>query len=83
MFLLTKCINYIKIRPVDVVRGLGRCVCYNADLLCVGVCRQSSCELVIEHPTQGNFAVVCHWNLPYKRMWLSYIQFQKTTKIFC
>uniref|UniRef100_K1R950 Uncharacterized protein n=1 Tax=Magallana gigas TaxID=29159 RepID=K1R950_MAGGI len=35
------------------VKGLGQCVCYNADFLCVGVCKQSSCELVIEHPTQA------------------------------
>lgn len=42
----------IMISPVDMVKGLGQCVCYNADFLCVGVCKQSSCELVIEHPTQ-------------------------------
>lgn len=61
MYLLTNCINYyMKISPVDMVKGLGQCVCYNADFLCVGVCKQSSCELVIEHPTQGIFSrVIC------------------------
>lgn len=68
MYLLTNCINYyMKISPVDMVKGLGQCVCYNADFLCVGVCKQSSCELVIEHPTQGIFASTS-WT--YHRMWL-------------
>ncbi|XP_061173417.1 uncharacterized protein LOC133182585 [Saccostrea echinata] len=41
----------ILIRPVDLVMGLGQCICYNANGICVGGCKQSSCTIVTVSPS--------------------------------
>ncbi|XP_062577764.1 uncharacterized protein LOC134239595 [Saccostrea cucullata] len=43
----------ISLRPVDRVMGLGQCICYNANNLCLGGCEQSSCTIkVTDHSKQ-------------------------------